>query len=76
MTRNTTMISIFLCLAAVWLGAQQQTGDGGYVIAGTTESYTHGTADFDLLLYKVNGAGIKQWRKNYGGAMLEFITTR
>jgi hypothetical protein len=48
----------------------QQTSDGGYIICGSTTSYVHGTPgmDMDCLVYKVNAAGVKQWRRNYGGA--------
>jgi len=45
--------------------AVQQTTDGGYVIGGYSDSYTHGGADF--MVYKLNAAGSKVWRKNYGG---------
>ncbi len=43
----------------------KQTSDGGYILAGCTYSFTHG--DCDLLIYKINSSGIKQWRRNYGG---------
>jgi len=43
----------------------RQTADGGFVFCGDTESYTHG--DVDMIVYKVDAAGNKQWRKNYGG---------
>jgi uncharacterized protein (DUF2147 family) len=42
-----------------------QTSDGGYIVAGTTESFTHGGIDF--LLYKLDTNGTKQWRRNFGG---------
>lgn len=43
--------------------------DGGFLVAGETKSYVHGTPDHDrdLLLYKLNGNGVKLWRKNFGG---------
>jgi len=51
-----------------------QTADGGYVVAGTSESYRHSPGtwsgsswDTDLLVYKLNADGSKAWRKNYGG---------
>lgn len=51
----------------------QQTGDGGYVAAGLSYSYYHGPdGDCDMLIYKLNGAGQKQWRKNYGGIEGDF----
>ena len=48
----------------------QQTGDGGFILGGFTETYTHG--DNDFLLYKVNAAGTKQWRKNFGGSSWDY----
>jgi len=44
----------------------QQTSDGGYIVAGTTGSYSHGGADFAI--YKLNSSGNKVWFKHYGGA--------
>jgi len=43
----------------------QQTSDGGYIVAGYTESYTHGSSDFAI--YKLNSSGNKVWFKHYGG---------
>jgi len=43
----------------------QQTSDGGYVVAGSTASYTHGNDDFAI--YKLNSSGNKVWFKHYGG---------
>jgi len=44
----------------------QQTSEGGYVVAGATDSYTHGNTDFAI--YKLNSSGNKIWFKHYGGA--------
>jgi hypothetical protein len=54
-----------------------QTADGGYLVAGQTMSFVHGTpnSDFDFLLYKLDAAGNKQWRKNFGGVGHEFLST-
>jgi len=43
----------------------QQTSDGGYIVAGNTESYTHGS--YDVAIYKLNSNGNKVWFKHYGG---------
>jgi len=47
----------------------QQTSEGGYIIAGTTDSYTHGSSDFAI--YKLDSSGSKIWFKHYGGTGTE-----
>jgi len=54
-----------------WLSTAIPTSDGGYLLLGETTSYTHGSYDF--LVYKVDGAGAKLWRKNYGGDGSEWV---
>ena len=44
----------------------QQTSDGGYIVAGHTESFGAGTYDFWVL--KLNSDGTVAWQKAYGGA--------
>ena len=41
------------------------TSDGGYAAVGV--NYTSGTQYYDILLVKLNSAGVIQWQKNIGG---------
>ena len=43
----------------------QQTPDGGYIVAGKTESYGAGGRDFYLV--KINSEGDTLWTRTYGG---------
>jgi hypothetical protein len=46
--------------------AVRQTADGGYILAGQTNSY--GAGGYDFYVVKTNAAGTKQWAETYGGA--------
>jgi hypothetical protein len=44
----------------------KQTSDGGYIIAGSTESF--GTGQSDILVVKTDANGTTLWAKAYGGS--------
>lgn len=43
----------------------QATTDGGYVVAGQTESA--GAGDFDIILVKIDADGFQDWSRTFGG---------
>ena len=43
----------------------QQTSDGGYIVAGYTNSF--GAGDWDIFLVRTDAFGNVQWAKTYGG---------
>ncbi len=49
----------------------QQTSDGGYIVAGCTESFStikrYGRSDSDLWILKLRPDGTVDWQKIYGG---------
>jgi hypothetical protein len=51
----------------------QQTSDGGYIVAGETNS--SGAGDSDAWLLKLNENGTVQWQKTYGGAGYDYFAS-
>jgi hypothetical protein len=48
----------------------QQTSDGGYIVAGRTESFGNGLSD--VYLIKTNVSGDTLWTRTYGGASWDY----
>ncbi len=48
----------------------QQTGDGGYIVAGLTEAFDVGDHDFWVLKLRPDGA--VEWQKTYGGVFADW----
>lgn len=48
-----------------WANSAQQTSDGGFIVAGYTDSFGAGLSDFWLL--KLSASGIIEWQRTYGG---------
>jgi uncharacterized repeat protein (TIGR02543 family) len=49
--------------------AIEQTGDGGYIVSGTTNAF--GTSNGDIWLLKLDAAGDILWEKTYGSTWVE-----
>lgn len=55
---------------ADYASAIQQTDDGGYIVAGSTDSFGAGTSDAWVM--KLNANGIVVWYKTYGGTASDY----
>jgi hypothetical protein len=51
----------------------RQTSDGGYIVAGSTSSF--GLGNKDAWILKLDGTGIPQWQKTYGGSLSDEATS-
>ena len=69
--KPANILILILVVGMVRVLFSQQTSDGGYILGGTSQSYSHGGGIDDFLVYKVDADGVKQWRKNYGGTISE-----
>jgi len=51
----------------------QQTTDGGYIVAGGTNSF--GTGETDVYILKLNSKGEVQWQKTFGGEGSDWVNS-
>jgi hypothetical protein len=56
-----------------YLHGAHQTTDGGYIIAGTTESF--GAGEMDCWILKLNPNGHIEWQRTYGGSGREAVSS-
>jgi hypothetical protein len=56
-----------------WAHWGQQTADGGYIIAGASQSYGHPLGVQDCWVVKTNSLGTTVWTRTFGGALIDGI---
>lgn len=68
---NQMWYQTYTSLGHQQLGGLQQSSDGGFVLAGHTETFSPNWDDFYLM--KVDALGNEQWIKNYGRSKDEYL---
>ena len=63
---NTNWTKTFGGTSSDQANSIQQTSDGGYIVAGTTQSLGAGSSDFWILKLDTNGD--TNWTKTFGGS--------
>ncbi|NIA10540.1 MAG: hypothetical protein GWP10_12620, partial [Nitrospiraceae bacterium] len=53
----------------------QQTMDGGYIVAGESNSFSFGAGDRDLLIIKLGANGNVTWARTFGGMRDESVSS-
>jgi uncharacterized delta-60 repeat protein len=53
----------------------QEASDGGYIVAGSTYSFSAGFLDSDVWVLKLNGTGNVIWQKTYSGSGSDSATS-
>lgn len=54
---------------AEWAHDAVQTADGGYILVGSTDTWTHGSSD--VYIVKADSSGDTTWTRAYGGVNLD-----